>query len=182
MMKLTDNPPIMPPGVDSIASLTEDWWVAHTKSRCEKAFAWDLHTEGIPYFLPMVERDVVWSKKRRKVMAPLFTSYVFFCGDGTDRYKAMATDRLCQVIPVRDRDRFVAELVATERALASGLPIELFPFAAPGRRCRVIDGPLKGVEGKIVQRDNVTRLILEISVLGQGTAFVIPADKLEPID
>src|SRR4051812_19369537 len=55
MLSLDENPPIMPAQADGIDQLRGPWWVAHTKSRCEKAFAWDLHDQGIGYFLPMSE-------------------------------------------------------------------------------------------------------------------------------
>lgn len=182
MLRVADNPPMKPPGVASVADLGGAWWVAHTKSRCEKALAWDLHREGVSYFLPLTERQAVWGGRRREVLLPLFTGYVFFCGDPAARHRAMTTDRICQILPVRDRDKFVRQLTAVERAVASGLQLDLFPFATEGRRCRVAGGPLAGVEGQIARRDDTTRLVLEVSMLGQGVSLAIAADLLEPLD
>ncbi len=58
MLKLNDNPPIVYPEGASVADLPGQWWVAHTKARFEKAFAWDLLGRGIPYFLPMMLRTI----------------------------------------------------------------------------------------------------------------------------
>src|SRR5207244_3646835 len=38
MLKLSDNPPVRPPGAESMASFAGEWWVAHTKARFEKRF------------------------------------------------------------------------------------------------------------------------------------------------
>ena len=115
-------------------------------------------------------------------MAPLFQSYVFFCGTVEDRYLAMTTNRLCQVLPVRDQDAFVSELAALECALKSNMQLDPYSFAAIGKRCRVVKGPLRGIEGVVIERNRVTRLVLQVSMLGQGAALEIGADLLEPID
>ena len=55
MLKLTDNPPILIPDVESLSGLDGTWWVACTRPHFEKSFAWDLNSRGIGYFLPMCE-------------------------------------------------------------------------------------------------------------------------------
>lgn len=182
MLKLADNPPMCPPTASSVAELAGPWWVGHTKARFEKAFAFDLLERGIGYYLPMRQRVKVCGGRKRHLLAPLFTSYVFFCGDADARYRALATDRLCNVIPVTDRQKFVAELCAIERMLASGAPLELYPFAAVGMRCRVTAGPREGIVGTVVRREKQISLVLNVSVLGQGLALPIEGDLLEPAD
>jgi len=78
MLKLSENPAILTPDVQSLAELTGTWWAAYTKPRFEKAFAWDLFSHGIGYFLPMREKIIFSGGRKRQMMAPLFTSYVFF--------------------------------------------------------------------------------------------------------
>ena len=182
MLKLADNPPLLSSGVQSITDLSGRWWVAHTKSRFEKAFAWDLAARNIGYFLPLIERTTISSGKKRRVMAPLFQSYVFFCGTEEDRYIAMTTNRLCQVIPVRDQAAMVAELSAIEWALKSNMQLDPYSFAVVGKRCRVRKGPLQGIEGVVIERNRQTHLVLQVSMLGQGAALEISADLLEPLD
>jgi transcriptional antiterminator RfaH len=182
MLKFEKNPPMLTPTVNSVAELVGPWWVGHTKARFEKAFAGELLAKGIPYFLPMVERVKVSGGRKRRLMLPLFTSYVFFCGDLHARYQALTTDRLCQAIPVSDCDGFVAELASLETTLKSGADLELYSFATVGRRCRVRQGPLLGVVGTVMQRDKKTRLVLRVSILGQGASLEIDIDLLEPVD
>ncbi len=182
MLKLSENPPSLPPGITGVGAIDGDWWVGHTKSRFEKSFAWDLLAQGTNYFLPMVQKILVYKGHKRKTLAPVFPSYVFFAGVGDQRYRAMTTNRLCQVIPVRDRERFVAELVAVEKALAGGAPLCLYPFAVVGKRCRVARGALEGIEGVVVQIKGVSQLVLQVSMLGQAVSVEIDSDLLEAID
>lgn len=192
MLALSDNPPVLTPGLRSIADAVGRWWVAHTKSRCEKALAGDLLARGVAYFLPMTERVSVSGGRTRRAMAPLFPSYVFFCGDERDdvSYRAAATGRLCRVIRVADQERLIRELIDVERVLAARAPLEPYPFAAVGRRCRVTAGPFRGLEGAVVRCDGAeggsarhcTRIVLEVGMLGRGVAMEIDAALLELVD
>jgi hypothetical protein len=182
MLKLSDNPPILFPEEATIETLPDRWWVAHTKARFEKQFAWDLQRRAIPCFLPMVEHTIFSGGRKRRGMMPLFPSYVFFAGDDSARLAALVTDRLCQVIEVADQQSLKQELGALHRAIASGMRIDPYPFAIVGSRCRVRGGPLRGVEGTIVRRAGVDRLVLEVRLLGRGALVEIGPELLEAID
>ena len=182
MLKLSDNPPMLPPSVRTVSDLQGRWWVAHTHPRAEKVFAFGMLSRGIGYFLPLIERIRVWGGRKRQVLTPLFPSYVFFCGTDIDRYEAMTTNRVVQAIEVFDQAALVAELGFIEQALAGKAVLDPYPFAVEGRRCRVVAGPMVGLEGTIVSRAKMTRLVLSVSVLGQGASLEIDADLLEPID
>ena len=182
MLKLVENPPMLPDGVDSLVDLKGNWWVAHTKSRFEKALAWELLACEIPFFLPMIERTALWGGRRRKVLSPLFPSYVFFCGDAEDRQRVFRTNRICETLPVLQRERFVSELDAIRRTLACKHQLTLYPFAAVGKHCRVAHGPMRGIEGIIVRQNGTIRVVLQVSILGQGAALEIDANMLEPAD
>jgi hypothetical protein len=78
MLKPEENPPIIWPADLSVKDFQGIWWVAHTKSRNEKALAWQMQKRNISYFLPLTEK--VYKKSRRvfRSMLPLFSGYVFF--------------------------------------------------------------------------------------------------------
>lgn len=182
MLKLSENPAILTPEVESLTELGGTWWVAHTKARFEKAFAWDMLSYGIGYFLPMREKVIFSGGRKRRVMIPLFTSYVFFCGTEKDRYTALTTNRLCQTIEVFDQEDMISELAAIEKALLSKADLDIYPHLPVGSRCRIISGPMMGTEGVVIERKNAkARMVLEVTILGQGAVMEIDADLLEPI-
>ena len=182
MLTAAENPPMLLPGIDSLHDLDGHWWVAHTKARCEKALAWDLLESKIAFFLPMFEQTAIWGGRKRRVLKPLFPSYVFFSGSETDRYRATTTGRVCQMIPVVHREQFVSELDAVRLALASKRTMNAYPHAAVGKRCRVTSGPLQGIEGIVIHNKHSVQIVLQVSMLGQGTSLEIEADLLEPAD
>ena len=165
----------------SIGELSGPWWVAHTRSRFEKALAEELLRKEVGYFLPMVQRVTFSGGRKRRGLMPLFASYLFFCGDADARQAVLATNRVCQIIPVADREKLVRELVAIERAIAHQGALDLYPFAAVGQQCRVKAGPLLGLSGVVVRRDQESRFVLSVSILGQGAILEIDADALEPM-
>lgn len=181
MLKITENPAILTPQVESLTELVGTWWAAYTKPRFEKSLAWDLYGHGIGYFLPMREKVVFSGGRKRRVMTPLFTSYVFFCGTEQDRYIALTTNRVCQTIKVADQDGLIEELAGIEKALLNKAVIDSYPRLPVGRRCRIISGPMMGIEGVIVHReDQKARMVIEVTILGQGAVVEVDADLLEP--
>ena len=182
MLRTSETPPMFATDTTRLADITGQWWIGHTRSRFEKTFALDLRSRDISCFLPLVERVRVSGGRKRSVMAPLFPSYVFFCGGESVRYEALTTNRLCQALEVHDQKKLVDELRAIEKMLAGKAQLDPYPFAAVGRRCRITAGVFRGVEGVVVQRNRMARLVLEVSMLGRGAALEIEADLLEPVN
>ncbi len=179
MLAVAENPPMLPPGIESLAELPGPWWIAHTKSRAEKVFCWELLNQGIGFFLPVIERITFSGGRKRLVMHPMFPSYVFFSGDEVARYSALSTNKLCQVLPVKNQETLVRELCWIETAVRGKAGLDAYPYAAMGKRCRVRTGPLLGIEGVVVERSDITHLALQVSMLGQGALLEIHPDLLE---
>ncbi len=181
MLRPDENPPILYPEQSQLAEINGCWWVAHTKARNEKALAWELMQWEIAYFLPMREKVQVRKGRRYRPVMPLFGGYVFFCGDDEARYKALTTNRIANVIEVKDQALLVYELEQINQVLQSKIKLDLHPFLKKGDRCRVTAGPLAGMEGIMVRKRNNARLVLNVAILGQAAATEIDADLLEPL-
>src|SRR5690349_2844110 len=169
---------MLPSAIVSVADIAGTWWIGHTKARAEKAFAWDLMRKGIAHFLPMAERVRMYDGRKRRMMIPLFPSYVFFSGDVESRYNALQTDRLANVIPVKEQGRLVSELVSIERAICGGTELELYQSLPVGQLCRVTSGPLAGLEGTVFRRDDITKFVVQVTVIGQGVSLNVDPDLL----
>ncbi len=182
VLKAQDNPPAVYPEGSLIEEMEGRWWVAHTKARNEKSLAWDLLKRGTSYFLPMVEKVQIISGRKVKSVLVLFAGYVFFCGSDDDRYEAMTTNRIAAAIEVPDQERLIKELSSIQRAMSGEKPLDPFPYLEAGQRGVVTSGPMKGVEGLLVRRKNVDRLVLEVHVLGQAVSTEIDASLLDVVE
>lgn len=182
MLKANENPPVIWPQEKAICDFTGLWWVAHTKSRNEKALAQDLVGRDISYFLPMT-----WSVHRRRgrtirSFLPLFSGYLFFCGQEDQRVELLRTNRVAGLIVVEDQERLMAELSQIELAIRSGAPLTPYKYIKAGERCRVIGGALTGLEGIVVRTQTGSRLVLQIDILGKATSVEIDRDMIEVLD
>lgn len=182
MLKVSENPPLAWPVAESIRQFNGLWWVAHTKSRNEKALAHDLMAKNISYFLPMTWTVHRYSHRAIKSLLPLFTGYLFFCGNENDRVELLKTNRVANLIEVKDQDSLIHELTRFDQALRAGAPLTPYKYLHKGQWCRVIAGPLLGLEGIVVQTKGDTRLVLQINLLGQAASVEIDIDMIEPVE
>jgi hypothetical protein len=74
-----------------------------------------------------------------------------------------------------------AEIVAIRKTVEGPFRIEPHPFLKCGERVRVIRGSLQGVEGVLVRKKNLLRLILSVDMLAQSVAVEIDASDVEPV-
>ena len=179
MLKAKDNPPIIWPEGKELVEFEGTWWVAHTKSRNEKALAWQMQKRGISYFLPMGEKVSRSRGRTIRSVLPLFTGYVFFCGSEEERIKVLQTNRVAHLISVTDQKRLIDDLVPIARVLAEGEKLVPHNFVKEGQKCRVIAGALMGSEGIAVKVDQQTRLVLQVDILGQATSVEVASDMIE---
>ena len=182
MLNASENPPIIWPEEHSVIDFIGKWWVAHTKSRNEKALAHDLINREINYFLPMSWKVRRKSRRTIKSLLPLFSGYVFFCGDENQRLELLRTDRGANLIEVINQQQLIDELVQIERVLRAGEPITPHKYLKKGQKCRVIAGPLMGIQGIIVTLKGQTRLVLQVDMLGQAASVEIEIDMIEPVE
>ncbi len=151
--------------------------MAHTRSRFEKALAWDLLRARIPYFLPLTELQRVSGGRRQRSVVPLFPGYVFFCGDPEVRFRVLRTNRVASTLPVPDQSELINELGAIAVALEVA-SLEVYPRPPIGRRVRIVSGPFEGLEGTVVRSLGRDRVVLQMSVIGQGAILEVQEECL----
>jgi transcriptional antiterminator RfaH len=128
-----------------------------------------------------------WRVRRhrgRKIrsLLPLFSGYLFFCGDQSKRLEVLRTNRVANIIEVKDQQKLLGELMQIEQALKTGAALMPHRYVKAGQHCRVIAGPLADLQGIVVRAKNTMRLVLQIDMLGQATSVEVDADLIEVID
>ena len=179
MLKVNENPPIIWPQEQALEEFEGPGWVGHTKSRNEKALAWDFIHKNVCYFLPMS-----WNVRRHKgrtirSLLPLFSGYIFFCAQENQRVEALRTNRVANIIWVKDQQKLLKELRQIEQTIRAGAVLTPHKYIEAGQVCRVEGGALAGLEGVVVRTKSVTRLVLQIDMLGQAASVEIDTDMIE---
>lgn len=156
------------------------WWVAHVRSRQEKALARYLVPFGIPFYLPQREQLVRRYGRKFQSYLPLFPGYLFFRGSRDDRYAALRSELIVQVLGVVDQARLHAELGQLYILQASGLPLVPHPYIGKGDAVRVTEGPFAGYSGFVARTKGKMRMVVSVTMLRRSVAVELDRDCLVP--
>ncbi len=91
------------------------------------------------------------------------------------------TQLVLKTLQVTEPARFFEDLRRIRMLIESNVPLSIESRIQPGQRVRVISGPLMGVEGVVVQRRGVERLLVAVSFLQQGASVAIEDYQVEVI-
>jgi transcription antitermination factor NusG len=162
---------------------SEGWWAIYTRHQHEKVVADMLTARGFDIFLPLYESTRHWKDRQKILSLPLFPCYLFIRGGLERRLQVVTTPGVHMVLYRGDRVAMVPqdEIEAVQRALASPARVEPHPYLKCGMRVRVIRGPIEGVQGILVRKKNLCRLVLCVDMLSQSVAVEVNAGDVEPI-
>jgi transcription antitermination factor NusG len=74
------------------------------------------------------------------------------------------------------------EIDAIRRAVQGSWRVEPHPFLKIGERVRVTRGSLEGVQGILVRKKNIYRLVLSVEMLAQSVGVEVSASDVEPVN
>jgi transcription antitermination factor NusG len=158
------------------------WWALYTRHQHEKSVAEMLSTKGFEVFLPLYESARRWKDRTKVLSLPLFPCYVFVRGGLDRKLQVVSTPGVHMVLYRGDQVATIAEreIEAIQRAVAGQHRVEPHPFLKCGMRVRVKRGSLEGVEGILIRKKNLWRLVLSVDMLAQSVAVEVHASDVEP--
>jgi transcription antitermination factor NusG len=179
-MVTPEQPDPPPPADTSEADAPVEWYVAHTRPRCEKKLERYCRREGVPVTLPLYRSVKKYRGKTEVFLKPLFPGYVFLRLRRHQRQKVFQSDYVANLLEVPDQEEFAAQLEDILFALEQQVEVRLAPIIAVGSRVRIRTGPLQGMEAWVQARKGMTEVLLRLDFIGQAAAVKISADDLEP--
>jgi len=157
------------------------WWVAHTRSRQEKALARYLGPLEIPFYSPCREQKSKRKGRNFVSYLPLFSGYVFFRGSPDERHAVLRSDLVVKVLEVADQRLLHEELRQIRILQQAGASLIPFRDLVPGDPVLVRDGPFKGYTGVVLRTRGRLRLVVSISMLRQAVAVEFERDIVQPV-
>jgi transcription antitermination factor NusG len=159
------------------------WWAVYTQHQHEKTVAEVLAGKGFEVFLPLHESMRRWKDRQKVLSLPLFPCYVFVRGALSRRLQVVTTPGIHMVLSRGERIEVIpeTEIDAIRRAVQGSYEIEPHPFLKIGERVRVTRGSLEGVEGILVRKKNLYRLVLSVDMLAQSVGVEVSASDVEPV-
>jgi transcription antitermination factor NusG len=158
------------------------WYAAYTCANQEKRVAAELGAREVEHFLPLYSSMRRWKDRRVQLELPLFPGYVFVRMALRDRLLLLQIPRVVQLVSFNGHPAPLAEedIRAIQSCLAGGCRVEPHPFLQAGRRARVLNGPLQGLEGIILRRKKKTRFVLSFELIARSVAVEIDESELGP--
>jgi transcription antitermination factor NusG len=159
------------------------WWAIYTRHQHEKTVAEMLTTKGLEVFLPTYASVRRWKDRRKVLYLPLFPGYIFVRGGNMRRLPVVTTPGVHMILSQGDQAAIIPEeeIQAIRRTVNGDCHVEPHPFLRCGETVRVTRGSLTGIEGILIRKKNVYRLVLSVQMLAQSVAVEIDAADVEPV-
>jgi len=158
------------------------WYAAYTSANHEKRVAEQLVVRSVEHFLPVYESVRRWKDRRVKLAMPLFPGYVFVRITLRDRLRVQQVPGVARLVgfggmPVALPEE---EMQALRASIARGLRAVPHPFLTAGRRVRVKNGPMVGLQGILKRRKSQSRLVVSLELIQRSMAVEVDEADLEP--
>jgi transcription antitermination factor NusG len=169
-----------------IGSPETSWFAVWTRSRQEKVASAMLGKLGVQHYLPLKSEVRQWSDRKQTVHVPLFRGYLFVHMNPT-------RDSRLQVLKISGIAGFVGDSTGplpipnqqiedVRRVLAGEVECTVLPLLEEGDRVRVVRGPLAGVEGRLLQGNSTSRLLISIEMIHKTLAVRVLRQDVELIN
>lgn len=151
------------------------WIVVRSKPRSEKIAYDQLLEKGIEAYLPLLKERRKWSDRKKWVEFPLFSSYLFANIELKNSIFVLQTHGVSSLVKFGEEIAIVQENIIKTIKLAIDGGYQLTPteYFIAGNEVEVIEGPMKGVKGIIVQLKGKDRLIIKIDAIQQALSINI---------
>ncbi|MBP1624871.1 MAG: transcription termination factor NusG protein [Acidobacteria bacterium] len=171
-----------PPGG---ALIKPSWYALYTRSRFEKKMLGELTDRRVEVFLPMREVLSRWKDRKKRIWIPLFPGYIFVNHVDTpeNRFRILNIPGAVRFVGFEGRANPIPEeqILSIRRFLESSITIDPYPYIQVGTRVEVIAGPLKGIQGILVEKRGRFRFVLQVDLIRQAISVEIDASDVRPI-
>ena len=158
------------------------WFALWTRSRHEQVVREQLEQKHVEAFLPTVTRWSRWKDRKKKIDWPLFPGYCFARFNPRDRLPILTCSGVVSIIsfegepaPIPER-----EIDGIRQLVESDLAYDPCPLIREGMQVEVVHGPLRGVVGRLVRKNEKARLVLSVDLIGQAVSVEVDAADVRP--
>ncbi len=170
--------------INSNISLEKHWFALYTKPRHEFKAAGQLSGLGLEYYLPTIKTIRQWSDRKKKIVEPLFKSYIFvFCSE-VDRYYAVQQDAIVKAVFFDGKPAIIPdwEIESLKKVVENSNEVFVGEIPKIGTEVKIIDGPFEGVIGKVFENENNKQMLaVSIKLLRRSVIVHLPVSKVVEI-
>jgi transcription antitermination factor NusG len=155
------------------------WYVVHTRARAEKKVYAELTGSGITCFLPMQKRLRQWKDRKKWVNLPLITGYCFVNINNNEYNKVFQSANVVSFITFEGKAAVVPSAQIEQlKLMLKQSDIEVSALNEnfkPGRKVEIVEGPLIGLQGELIEVRGKNRLILRVEHINSVFSVELPS-------
>jgi len=167
-------------GMEVLKKARKKWLVFYTKSRAEKKTQEMLVKFGFEAYLPLQTVVRQWSDRKKKIVVPLFNSYIFVNELESRIMEVLKVPGVVWSVKYNGRPAVLRQkdLDTIKRFVETGLFIETHTIEDMdfGDTVEVVDGPLRGTRGVLTGEYNHEKFTLVMETIGQ--TLTVNIDKM----
>lgn len=160
------------------------WFALYTKPQHEKFVESALIGKGIESFTPTVLLRKRWSDRIKLIEQPLFKSYCFAKFPLKDKIPIVSQRGVVNIVNFKNKYISVQDSVidSLKILVENKVKIDPYPYLKIGDRIRVKRGPLKNVEGYIIEkRSKNTTIVISIEAIASSVKCIVDAADVESV-
>ena len=159
-----------------------DWFVFYTKARWEKKVSDYLIRFGYEPFLPLVTEVHQWSDRKKKVVVPLFRSYIFVNSTEDKIPDILKIPGISWAIKVEGKPAVLSgqDKEKLDRVLQTGYTLEehLGEEVTIGDKVEIIEGPLSGLNAEVLKSDK-NSVLVRINSIDKNIRLFVPPELIK---
>lgn len=160
------------------------WFAVYTNPRAEKLVHERLQVVGIESFLPLQKTYRKWSDRKKMVLKPLLSSYVFVNVTPKQFPKVFMTNGIVKFVSFEGQPVAIPQKQIDNLKLLVNSDAEIEVTTeqfAKGDQVEVMNGSLVGLTGELIKVGGKNRVIIRIDKLEQNILLTIPVTFLRKI-
>ena len=161
-----------------------EWYAIHTSSRHEKQVNSLLIEKNVETFLPLIHTLSRRRDRKKYVDLPLFPGYLFVYVEKEGLLDVKRTKGVARILGADiDKPTPIPEnqILDIKTILESKVKIDPYPYLKKGKKVRIKAGPLKGIDGILVEKKEGYKVIVQIDLLQKGAAAEVLISDVEPL-
>ena len=159
----------------------KNWIAVYTKSRHEQIVVNELNKKNIESYCPMFKERRQWSDRKKWVHFPLFRSYVFANIEINENIYVLQTIGVNKIVKFQEKISIIPDQVIDniKNIIEGGYNVEQTDYFIKGDEVRVVSGPLKDLDGVVLDSRGTNKVIIKIEAIQQAFSVEISSGLLK---
>ncbi len=146
--------------------MSESWYIVCTKSRSEKKLQAILRTLHVLNVMPTYVKVRKVQRRTVKTEIPIFPGYLMARLSAEKRLTVIKTNLTTAVLPLQNARAVLRQLHQLVKAAMQTEEFRLVVPTVAGDAVRIVNGPMKGLEGRVKTVDGKTLLTVGVEAFG----------------